>query len=84
MLVEAPIFFDSNNLEDLIFYMDTFGDSFEPFFGKNESGEDVTVAVFSDKVIFITVELRTRRIIKNVYYRNGVSKETYHKWGTKL
>ena len=67
MEAKKPIFeFDSTDLDGMIKIMQDYGDSEQPFGGKNENGEDVTISV-SKNCIVVHPYQKNGWIRRNIY-----------------
>lgn len=73
---DAVLYFDSRDLEGMRKIMDDYHSYEYPFIGKNQDGEDTTLAVFKDTIVLLTYQ-SNRWVRKNYYYRDGSSEETF-------
>ncbi|MCD8107324.1 MAG: hypothetical protein LUE20_05110 [Oscillospiraceae bacterium] len=72
------ITFNPNDLKGIQNLMKTYGNSPEPFCGKNESGESATISVLPDRITVVTTQSNGWSRI-STYYSDGTVKETYEK-----
>ena len=57
MKLKKPIFeFDPTDLDGMIKIMQDYGDSEQPFGGKNENGEDITISVSKNCIVVHTYQ----------------------------
>lgn len=67
MKLKKPIFeFDPTDLDGMIKIMQDYGDSEQPFGGKNENGEDITISVSKNCIVVHTYQ-KNGWIRRNIY-----------------
>ena len=72
---------DWSDLDYLQTLMDKYGESTdEDFFGKNQNGEDIRIAIHPDRIILVTYQ-ENGWVRKNYYWADGTTEELFDgKW----
>lgn len=69
-----------SDINDVIRITELYGDSEFPFFGENQSGENIAVSVFRDRIV-VNTEQSNGFVRVNTYWKDGLIEEMFDgKW----
>lgn len=68
--------FDPTDLGSMCELMDKYGESETMFMGVNTEGEDTTISVATENIVYVTYQ-HNGRVRKNIYWRDGTQEETF-------
>lgn len=71
---------DPSDFDGMLEIMDAYGDTEMPFSGVNDEGEDVSISVFSDRIVVETYQ-SNGWVRENIFWRDGTREELFDgKW----
>lgn len=79
---ELTFTFDSTDLGAMCALMDKYGKSETMFMGVNTEGEDTTISIATENIVYVTYQ-HNGWVRKNIYWRDGTCEETFDgRWKT--
>lgn len=68
--------FDPADLRSMCELMDKYGESEMMFLGVNTNGEDTTISIATENIVYVTYQ-HNGWVRKNIYWRDGTREETF-------